>query len=164
MKFIKKIRSLFFKYFTYLLSGNSSILACKINGFCFFNGNEKFGKNVNFNACKVYGKGEVTFGDNFHSGKKLNLLTTYHNYNGNKIPYDETVITKNIIIEDNVWIGMNVIILGGITIGEGAIIQAGSVVSSNIDRFSIAGGNPARKFKERDIDAYMKLKENNQFF
>lgn len=32
---------------------------------------------------------------------------------GKKIPYDETWIDKDVIIEDNVWLGNNVIILGG---------------------------------------------------
>lgn len=36
---------------------------------------------------------------------------------------------------------------GGVTIGEGAIIQAGSVVVSDIPKYAIAGGSPAKVFK-----------------
>ena len=70
---------------------------------------------------------------------------------------------KNIFVEDNVWLGNRVIILGGVTIEEGAIIQAGSVVVSDIPKCAIAGGNPAKVFKYRDIEHYEALKANKQF-
>lgn len=92
-------------------------------------------------------------------------MTTIHNYdNGKKIPYDETVIHKEVTIEDNVWLGINVTILPGVTIGEGAIIQAGSVVTSNIPACAIAGGHPAKVFKYRNKEHYYKLKSEEKFF
>lgn len=54
-----------------------------------------------------------------------------------------------VIIEDDVWIGTNVTILKGVTIGEGAIVAAGSVVTKSIEPFSIYGGVPAKKIKDR---------------
>lgn len=54
---------------------------------------------------------------------------------------------KPIIIENNVWIGANCIILKGVTIGQGAIIAAGSVVTKDVPKYSIVGGNPARLIK-----------------
>ncbi|WP_292489709.1 DapH/DapD/GlmU-related protein [Mesorhizobium sp.] len=47
-------------------------------------------------------------------------------------------------ISDNAWIGFNSIILKGVTIGEGAIVGAGSVVTKNVEPFTIVAGNPAR--------------------
>ena len=67
-------------------------------------------------------------------------------------------IVKDVVIEDNVWIGTHVIILGGAHIGEGAIIQAGSVVVGDVPALAIAGGHPAEPFKYRDEDHYYKLK------
>lgn len=117
------------------------------------------GKNPNFNGMKINGYGMVIFGDNFHSGTDCLIITSNHNYDfGKKIPYDETHIVKDVIIEDNVWFGDRVIILGGVTIGEGAIIQAGAVVVKDIPAFGIAGGNPAKVFKYRDIEHYKELK------
>jgi acetyltransferase-like isoleucine patch superfamily enzyme len=62
-----------------------------------------------------------------------------------------------------VWLGSRVTILGGVTIGEGAIIQAGAVVVSDIPKYAIAGGNPAKVFKYRDIEHYERLKAENRF-
>lgn len=135
-----------------------------INAKCKFNGNLHLGSNDNFNGTVIKGNGKVTIGDNFHSGQDILMLTSFHNYMGTKIPYDETVITKDIVIGDNVWLGDRVIILGGVTVGEGAIIQAGSVVASDIPKCAIAGGHPARQFKSRDIEDYEDKKQKKLFF
>jgi len=92
------------------------------------------------------------------------MITQIHNYdNGQAVPYDNTYIYKNISIEDNVWLGSRVIILGEARIGEGAIIQAGSVVVSDIPKYAIAGGHPAKVFKYRDIEHYENLKAQGRF-
>lgn len=56
---------------------------------------------------------------------------------------------KDIIVEDDVWIGCRVTILSGVHIGRGAVIAAGAVVSRDVLPYSIVGGVPARfiKFK-----------------
>ncbi len=121
-------------------------------------------KNVNFNGMRIKGAGRVDIGSNFHSGQECLMITQNHNYDyGKAIPYDETYIVKNITIEDNVWLGDRVIVLGGVTIGEGAIIQAGSVVVGDIEKYSIAGGHPAKVFSKRNIDHYKKLKKEGKF-
>jgi len=47
------------------------------------------------------------------------------------------------VVEDNVSIGANSTILPGIRIGKGAIIGAGSVVTKEVQSFSMVFGNPA---------------------
>lgn len=58
-------------------------------------------------------------------------------------------LKKNTIIEDDVWVGANVIIKAGVRIGRGAVIGAGSVVTKDIDPFSICVGLPASAIKSR---------------
>ena len=91
------------------------------------------------------------------------IITQNHNYEGSKIPYDETYITKEVIIEDNVWLGNRVLITGSVTIGEGAIVAAGSVVCKDVPPFAIVGGNPASIIKYRNIEHYNLLKEKGLF-
>ena len=135
----------------------------KVNLFSRVTPNTRLGRNVNFNGMEIGGRGNVRIGDNFHSGKRCVIITDNHNYEGNAVPYDDTVISKDVIIEDNVWIGYGVIILGGVRIGEGAIIQAGSVVVSDIPACAIAGGHPARPFRTRDVEHYKTLKAQGRF-
>lgn len=54
---------------------------------------------------------------------------------------------KDIIVEEDVWIGINVTLLAGAHIGRGAIIGACSVVTKDIPPYCIAVGNPARPIK-----------------
>jgi acetyltransferase-like isoleucine patch superfamily enzyme len=57
----------------------------------------------------------------------------------------EDIKAKDIVIEDDVWIGFNSIILKGVTIGKGSIIGAGSVVTKDIPAGSIYAGNAITK-------------------
>lgn len=52
--------------------------------------------------------------------------------------------SKEIIIEDDVWIGFNVTILKGVRIGRGAIIGAGAIVTKDIEAWTVNVGNPLR--------------------
>jgi virginiamycin A acetyltransferase len=55
-----------------------------------------------------------------------------------------------LVIEDDVWVGHNAMILPGCKrIGRGAVIGAGSIVTSNVDRYAVMAGNPARKIRDR---------------
>lgn len=55
----------------------------------------------------------------------------------------------DIVIKDDVWIGTNAIICSGVTIGQGAVVAAGSVVTKDVEPYSIVGGNPAHFIKWR---------------
>ncbi len=54
-----------------------------------------------------------------------------------------------IVVEDDVWIGANAVILPGVKIGTGAVVGAGSVVTRNVEPYSIVGGNPAKMIRMR---------------
>ena len=121
------------------------------------------GSNASINGLIIYGEGDVNIGDYVHMGAEVVICSDNHNYEGDAIPYDTTVIKKPVNIASFVWIGTRTTILPGTTIGEGAIIQAGSVVHGNIPAYSIAGGNPAKVFKTRNIEHFLKLKEEKKF-
>lgn len=107
----------------------------------------------------------VIIGDNFHSGVDDMILTSNHNYDyGTRIPYDDMVISKDMVIGDNCWCGSRVILLPGTVLEEGVIIQAGSVVHGRIPRCAIIGGNPAKIIKYRDVEHYDELKNKGMFW
>ena len=139
------------------------IKGLEVGGITSISGNTYVGDYVNFNGMIIQGIGKVTIGRYFHSGENCRIITQNHNYEGNAIPYDTTMIIKDVEIGDFVWIGTNVTILPGTKIGEGAIVQAGSVVHGKIPPFSIAGGNPCKVFRTRDIEHFEKLKAEGKF-
>jgi virginiamycin A acetyltransferase len=53
------------------------------------------------------------------------------------------------IVENDVWIGYDSLIMPGLHIGNGAIIAARSVVVADVPPYTIVGGNPARRIRER---------------
>lgn len=127
--------------------------------------NTYLGKSCCFNGLKIVGDGKVVIGNYFHSGEDVLIINQNHNYDkGDKIPYDGGFINKDVIIGDCVWVGSRVIIVGEVAIGEGSIIQAGSVVVSDIPKYAIAGGNPAKVFKFRDEKHYEELKREKKFY
>lgn len=52
-------------------------------------------------------------------------------------------------IGNDVWIGTNSTILRGVSIGDGAVIGANTVVTKDVEPYSIVVGNPGRRIKFR---------------
>ena len=140
-------------------------------------------------AVYMWAKHCITIGDNFYIGKFSQIecdseignnvmLANYvaligrhdHDYSEIGVPtrlagkirdddYKGKGLNEKVIIEDDVWIGHGSIILSGVRIGQGSIIAAGSVVTRDIEPFTVCGGNPARKIKLR-FDTDEKRKEH----
>lgn len=55
-------------------------------------------------------------------------------------------------IGNDVWIGHGVVIQAGVTVGDGAVIGAGAIVTKDVDPYTIVGGIPANKIKDRFPD------------
>jgi maltose O-acetyltransferase len=54
------------------------------------------------------------------------------------------LVTRPVVIEDDVWIGIGAIILKGVRIGNGARIGPGAVVTRSVPAETTVMGNPAR--------------------
>jgi len=118
----------------------------------------EMGDNVHLNrGAFVRAEGGLKIGDNVHIARNLTIYTINHNYMGNALPYDNTVVKKSVVIERNVWIGINVTIVPGVKIGEGAIIGAGTVVTRDIPPLAIVGSQSPKIIKYRDEAHYALL-------
>ena len=58
------------------------------------------------------------------------------------------VISKSVLIGDNVFIGQNVTILKGVKIGDNVVIGNGAVVTKSFPDNVIIAGNPAKIIKK----------------
>lgn len=54
---------------------------------------------------------------------------------------------RDIIVEEDVWMGINVTLLNGAHIGRGCIVGAGSIISGEWPPYAVIAGNPARIVK-----------------
>lgn len=114
--------------------------------------NAVVGNDVDF-ALDVFvdTSGGVQIGDRTLIGYGTKIFSSYH-----VIPPNQDSIfcagynKKQTVIGKDVWIGANVIVLAGRTVGDGAVIGAGSVVTKDVEPYTIVGGNPAKLIRRRD--------------
>lgn len=97
----------------------------------------------------VYDHNSHSINWNERKGDTQRCYDDFFKHQGNSLVNKnwDHVTAKPITIKSKAWIGFNVIILKGVTIGEGAVIGAGSVVTTDIPAWSVAGGNPAKVIK-----------------
>jgi len=142
-----------------------------------FGKNPYFGLNVNMTA-----RHSITIGDNFYMGRFsqiecdaiigdnvmfanfVGVVGKYdHHYQQVGVPtrlasrirdkdYNWKGLDSKVVIEDDVWVGYRSILVSGIRVGTGSIIAAGSVVTKDVEPYSIYGGVPAKKICNRFDD------------
>jgi len=101
----------------------------------------------------IYGHGGTKIGSNVLIAGGCMLIPANHNFHDIDKPISKQGLTLGLIsIDDDVWIGHGCTILSGVNIGKGSIIAAGSVVTKNVEPFSIYAGVPAKKIKDRTIN------------
>lgn len=100
-------------------------------------------------------------GDYVIFGSYVSLIGRYdHNYHQVGVPvriaseirdkdYNWKGLDSNIEIGNDVWVGHRSIVLSGVKIGDGSIIAAGSLVTKDVEPYSIYGGVPAKKIRDR---------------
>ena len=57
--------------------------------------------------------------------------------------------SKPVIVQDDCWLGINVVVMRGVTIGKGAVVGANSVVTKNVEPYTVVAGAPAKFLKKR---------------
>lgn len=126
------------------VSARSSVIHATIGNFCSVASGVAIGGGAhNIDAVStspIFSAGRNIFRQNFGSNRFE--------------PFQET------IIGNDVWIGNRSLVLQGVKIGDGAIIGAGSVVTKNVEPYTIVAGNPARVIRKRfDEDTISKLQK-----
>lgn len=110
----------------------------------------------------------VTIGSGAHDFNAISTNPFFKvNSNGESLKFAEPEKRIRVKINNDVWIGDNAYIMSGVNIGDGAIVAACSVVTKDVEPYSIVAGVPAKligyrfdaKIRSRLIDlAYWNIK------
>lgn len=95
-----------------------------------------------------YNQGKIVIGSNTIISQKSYLCASSHDHEISNFP----LILKPITIGDQVWIAADSFIGPGVTIGDGVVVGARSALFKDVEPWSIVGGNPAKKIKDRIIN------------
>ena len=93
----------------------------------------------------VYSLGEVVIHAHATVAQEAYLCTGTHDFNQPEL----NLITSKILIGANSFIGARAFVLPGVKIGESAIIGACSLVSKDVEPFTVVAGIPAKFIRRR---------------
>jgi acetyltransferase-like isoleucine patch superfamily enzyme len=103
--------------------------------------------NINGDGC------EIRIGANTLIGQHVQIIGSNHKYLcKDQLIREQGMDYKSktgVIIGEDCWISSGAYILPGVKIGDGAVIGALSVVTKDVEPYSVVAGNPARKIKMR---------------
>jgi maltose O-acetyltransferase len=86
----------------------------------------------------------IKIGQRVAVAKNVAFIASSHPNNSRLANYN-TKRFGEILVEEDVWIGTGVVILPGVKIGKCSILGANTVVTKNVESFSIITGVPGKK-------------------
>lgn len=95
-------------------------------------------------------RNSLTIAENVTIAAEVMIWTLHHDYNSLTFKG----IGDPVTIEKYSWICSRSIILPGVTIGEGAVVASGSVVTKDVEPYTIVGGIPAKVIGQREKKDY----------
>jgi maltose O-acetyltransferase len=99
------------------------------------------------------GRGTLTIGRNVNIAGEVLTIGGHHQVDS---PTAEGIVGK-VVIEDNAWVAMRATILPGVTVGEGAYVAAAALVNRDVEPYTLVGGVPAKKIRDRNRDIQYQL-------
>lgn len=111
------------------------------------------GDNVGISGTTIVCQKKITIGNNVKIGGNVCIYDTDFHSLKSELRRDSkkdslNTVKKEIVINDDVFIGAHSTILKGVTIGENSIIGACSVVAKDIPANEIWAGNPIKFIKK----------------
>lgn len=88
----------------------------------------------------------VDIGNHVCISQNTQIITGNHAFD--KSSFD--LITKPIVIKDQVWIGARALIAPGVICEIGSVLLMGSVLLKKMNRYNIYRGHPAKFYKSRN--------------
>lgn len=112
--------------------------------------NVEIGNNFLSGRYNYFGGGSIKIGDDVMMANFIVIETTNHNFSDLSRPIREQGVVKlSVEIGNDVWIGDRVTILPGVKIGTGSVLASGSVITKDVEPYSVVAGVPAKIIKKR---------------
>lgn len=93
--------------------------------------------------------GPVTIGSHVNLAQGITITALNHNFDDSEKRIDQQGIsTKEVVLEDDIWVGTNAVILPGVTIGKHAVVAAGAIVTKDVPPHSLVAGVPAKVIRQ----------------
>ena len=93
--------------------------------------------------------GPVTIGSHVNLAQGITITALNHNFDDLEKRIDQQGIsTKEVVLEDDIWVGANAVILPGVTIGTHAVVAAGAIVTKDVPPHSLVAGVPAKVIRQ----------------
>ena len=93
--------------------------------------------------------GPVIIGSHVNLAQGITITALNHNFDDSEKRIDQQGIsTKEVVLEDDIWVGANAVILPGVTIGTHAVVAAGAIVTKDVPPHSLVAGVPAKVIRQ----------------
>ena len=128
----------------------------RIDDFCILSGNIKIGNNVHISAfTALYGKYGIEIGNYCGCSPRTIIFSGSDDFSGEymispMVPEEYTNVNgAKVVMGNYTQIGANSIVMPGVTIHEGAVCGSFTFVKKDLDAWTINGGVPSKKLKDR---------------
>lgn len=132
-------------------------------GGCFEEGFNRGGSGVSIGRYCSFAASVRYFGAN-HPVDEAVLSAAFYNKDFAGLAVSD-VPRATLCVGNDVWVGYGAIITAGCrSIGNGAVVGAGSVVTHDVEAYSVVAGSPARPIRRRFSEELIELLESSRWW
>lgn len=95
----------------------------------------------------IYNLGPITIGEQVTISQRAHLCAGTHDATDPAMPLRKPPIH----VGNQAWVCADAFVGPGVTVEEGAVVGARAVAVNDVEAWTIVGGNPARRIKERRL-------------
>ena len=116
--------------------------------------------------CHIDAYGKITIKKGVILSSWVTILSSSHNFKNPKyLPFDNSDISNEVVINEGAWLAWGCTILPGVNIGKNSVVSAKSVVTKDVPENSIVAGIPAKIIGKRNIsDELLESLDDEKFY
>jgi acetyltransferase-like isoleucine patch superfamily enzyme len=138
----------------------------RIDDCCVLSGNITLYSNIHIACfCALFGSAGIVMEDFSGLSSRVSIYSCSDDYVGNamtgpQVPIEFRILEeKTVILKKHGLVGSGALILPGGSINEGSVLGAMSVLKKPTEPWTIYGGVPAKKIKERKSDVILSMEQ-----